>query len=161
MILQKETKCTKMKRVDTVVSGVTELLKSLTEHQRHRLFGIVCTKASELIQDIEPELAQLVKCRTLSTSGIDAARRIANWADERYFDLKERGVDEAVWSNWFRKARLATAIYEAFRENSWEGSADGLYELSVIFNDLSDFLGVLEEGIEAARQITASNTRQD
>jgi hypothetical protein len=124
--------------LDTVVSGVTEPLRSLTEDQRHRLFGIVCTKASELIQDIEPELAQLVKCcGECTTSGIDAACRTANWADERYFDLKERGVDQAVWDNWFRKARLSKAIYAAFRENSWESSANGLYELSVILNDQS------------------------
>jgi hypothetical protein len=148
-----------MYRLDTVVSGPTEPLKSLTEHQRRRVFGIVCTKASELIRDIEPELGQFVnccgKCTTLSTSEIDAVRRITKWADERYFDLKERGVDEAVWDNWIRKARLATAIGAASGENSWESFAEGLYELSVIFDDLAHFLASFKEGMESAHRLTS------
>jgi hypothetical protein len=91
----------------------------------------------------------------LSASNIDAARRIAKWADERYFDLKERGVDGAVWDNWFRKARLASAIHVTFRESSWESCAGGLYELSVIFGDLADFLASFKEGMESAHRLTS------
>ena len=143
--------------LDTVVSGLTQRLERLTSGQRHRLFGIVCATASELIHDIEPELLQLVKnCyegATFSNLGIDEAGRIAKWADKRYFDLKEKGVDQLVWENWFKKARLATAIHAAFDQDSWENSADGLYELSVIFDDDSEFLKAFEKGIEAAHQV--------
>jgi methionine salvage enolase-phosphatase E1 len=141
--------------LDTVESGLTEPLKSLSIGQRRQLFGRVCKTASEFIRDIEPELAELVgqceKAKELSSSQIAAVRLAAKWADERYFDLKENNVDETVWMNWFVNARLASAIYASARDDSWESSADALYELSVIFDDSSTFLTVLKNTIGMVR----------
>ena len=148
--------------LDTVESGLTEPLKSLSIEQRRQLFGRVCKTASEFVREIEPELGELLgKCgqsKELSSSEITAVRLTAKWADERYFDLRQKNTDETVWFNWFVNARLASAIYASARDDSWESSADALYELSVIFEDASTFVKALQSAIETVRQTALSKT---
>jgi hypothetical protein len=142
--------------LDTVEPGLTEKLKSLSLEKQRQLFGIVAEVASRFVQDIEPELAQIVSAcsqgKELEKSQIEAVRLSAKWADERYFDLKLRGVDESVWLNWFGKARLATALSSASSGSSWNSFADALYELSAIFHSTSDFASTISQGIEAVRR---------
>ena len=94
-------------------------------------------------QIFKPELAELVgqweKAKELSSSQIAAVLLAGQRADERYFDLKENNVDETVWINWFKNARLASAICAAYRDDSWESSGDALYELSVILRMTQPF----------------------
>lgn len=141
-----------MHPLDTVEPGLTEKLKSLSIGEQRQLFGMVAEAASRFVHDIEPELAQIVSAcgqgKALERSQVEEVRRVAKWADERYFELKQRGVDESVWMNWFGKARLATALGNASSQCSGDELADAFYELSAIFQSTSDFASIMSQGIK-------------
>ncbi len=65
----------------------------------------------------------------------------ADSADQVYFEMHERGAAEGEWV-WFQKARFATALTSTIAGANWDQIANGIYELTVIFEDSSvvDFL---------------------
>jgi hypothetical protein len=94
-----------------------------------------CNSVGTSIPELEPEIVALLErdlaAIPLSVDEGDRLRRYVSWSDERYFDLRQREVDESVWIAWFDKARLASAIAQAFSPGSASSLADAVYELSV------------------------------
>jgi hypothetical protein len=112
--------------------------------------------AAESIQGLESEMTALLDCcigkNQLSQVQVVAVQSFAKWADQRYFDLRDKNVDEAVWCNWFKKARLATAVGEAFGRDSWEGAANAIYELSAMTDDPSGLINRVESELGKGRR---------
>lgn len=110
-----------------------------------------CLVASKTVAGLEPEIKALLeessKNSTPSKSQIDLITTYATSADERYFELndKGRGAESMVW---FSKARLATALKNIYSESSWEGVADAVYELTAMFDDPSMIIGTVKSELE-------------
>ena len=90
---------------------------------------------------LDAELAELIaRCKSGELLNEVRHRTLLSYAaaaDERYFDLEDRGADEEDWLPWFQRARLATAYAKTSGAQDWENIADGFYELTVIFRDSS------------------------
>ena len=100
--------------------------------------------AQRAVRDLEPELQRLVTMgiqnQQLFQAQIALARSLAESADQKYFDLQEKGVAENIWMNWFGKARFATAIATGFGEETPDAAADAIYELTAMFDEPSGLL---------------------
>jgi hypothetical protein len=88
----------------------------------------------------DPELELFVRYR--SERALDQGQQqslisYAEAAEDRYLDLKDGGAEEREWLPWFQRARLATALAKTAGAPGWEDTADGFYELTVIFEDSS------------------------
>lgn len=114
--------------------GLADCLQSLTLEQQRRIVAKACVLASQAIVDLELEVRDLLRTMTgdnaLSKVQVAEAKTLATSADDRYFTLQEQGALEAVWLNWFGKARLLTAIWNGFGGTSWKDTADAIYELT-------------------------------
>jgi hypothetical protein len=137
--------------LDKLRPSLASRLAALPLAERRAVAAKACKQAAESIQNLESEMAALVdRCvreNHLSPAQVAAAHSFAKWADERYFDLKDSGVHEDVWGTWFHKARLATAVAEAFGGESWESTASAIYELAATMDDPSPLMGTVESGI--------------
>ncbi len=119
-----------------------ELAKALEafsfSEAKHMLLE-TCKHVGESVVGLEDEIKSVLQ-HSGAPAPLETTRRLVKysaWADERYFSLKEKGIDQAVWSNWFDKARLADALSISLSRDSFEGIMDGFYELSVIGNGVA------------------------
>jgi hypothetical protein len=92
----------------------------------------VCQAVSRSVDQLESRLTELVQLaverNALSPGQVEELRQYAENADKRYLVLQAEGVDKHIWGNWFSKARLATALANAFGSEEWETTADAVYE---------------------------------
>lgn len=133
-----------MHMLDKLDSGIVDRLKSLTPDQRRCVLATACNSSSELIAGLEPEIKLIIvsfyQTSEITQSQITAVVSFLSWADQRYLDLRDRGVDQDIWMNWFLKARLAAAIAAGHSGSAWKDTADAIYELTVMRSDPSEFL---------------------
>jgi hypothetical protein len=137
--------------LDQVAPALADQLAPLPLGQRRRIVAKACTSVSNTLHDLEPEIRELLATaateNSLTVRQVETARKLGDAADERYFDLKEQGAAEAEWIAWFFKARLLTALCNGLGEPSWTGTADAIYELSVIVDDPSELIALVRREI--------------
>jgi hypothetical protein len=130
--------------LDQVAPALAGQLAPLPLSQRRRIVAKACALVSTSLHDLEPEIRELLAIaaaeNSLTVTQVETARTLGDAADERYFDLQEQGAAQAEWIEWFFKARLLTALCNGLGEPSWTGTADALYELSVIVDDRSELI---------------------
>jgi len=138
-----------------VAPGLADELKAIPIQERRRIVGKACTFVGEGLQDLGPEIQDLLTTiaaeNSLSDTQVEMARTLAEAADERYFALQEQGAAEAVWTEWFYKARLLTALWNGFNGTSWSDSADAIYELSATRHAPSDLIALVRREINSGQ----------
>lgn len=131
-----------MERLDTIAPGLAGRLQAQPVAERRSRLARACEIASHSIFDIEAELKtwinDCVNRGSLTPSQITAARAFAESADEKYFAMEESGGDEKLWTNWFKKARLVSAIVYAFGGESDEDAIEAAYELYHVVDPKSE-----------------------
>jgi hypothetical protein len=142
-----------MNMLDQIAPGLSEQLRLLSPEQWRRIVVKVCVTISQSIVNLEPiiqvSLETAVKKNVLSSDQIARLRDYAENADKRYFTLQEEGVEQAVWRIWFAKARLATALADAFSDEKWETVADAIYELCFVNEDKTSVIVLIESSIQS------------
>src|SRR5580658_2052870 len=127
--------------LDQEAPGLSQQLRELSSDQRRLVIVKACRSVSRSIKSLEAAFEVLLSAaaanNALSPAQIAEVRDYADAADERYFELEEQGADSGVWREWFAKARLATALADAFDGTSWEAAADAVYELCFVEEDKS------------------------
>jgi len=126
--------------LENVEPDLAKQLRTLSSIQSTQLLTDCCNFVASQVA-IDAELAELItRCQSGDLTN-DARNRVlvsyAEMADERYWELEHAGFDEEKWRPWFQRARLATAWSKTSGTRGWEEIADGLYELTVIFNERS------------------------
>lgn len=134
--------------------GLAAMLKSLPLAERRRIVGKACKAASLTIPNLGPEIEALLdraaKTNSLPPSDTKRAKALADEADEKYFTLQEQGAAQPVWIEWFSKARLLTALCNGFGNDSSDGAADAIYELSCTSDDPSVILSMVRTDAKSA-----------
>lgn len=138
--------------LDQTAPGLAEKLQMLSTEQRRRALLTVCKAVCRRISDLEPDVLTLLEKASVSTSispdMVVHAQKYAELSDDRYFTLQEKGEPESVWSNWFSKARLGTAIAKVLG-TTWEDSANAAYELCFVGDDKHGIVTLLRSAIDA------------
>lgn len=141
--------------------GLAAILKSLPLAERRRIVGKACKAASLTIPNLSPEIEALldlaVKTNSLPPSNTQRAKALADEADEKYFTLQEQAAAEPVWIEWFSKARLLTALWNGFGNDSPDGAADAIYELTCTRDDPSEILELVRLDAESASTDKSKN----
>jgi hypothetical protein len=139
--------------LDLEAPGLSDRLRALSLNQRRRIVAKASRLASESISDLEPAVQNLLAAASsghaLSRTQVAETQSRAQAADERYFDLRERGRSDSEWLNWFYKARLLTALATGFGGESWSDTADAVYELSKSRSDPSAIFAFVAREIDA------------
>ena len=65
--------------------------------------------------------------------------------------MQEQGAKAKDWGNFFSKARLLTAISEAFAQSSMDDILNAVYELYHSLDDASEIIRQIKSEIETAR----------
>jgi hypothetical protein len=147
--------------LDQEAPGLSDRFRALSLEQRRRILAKASRLASESIADLEPAVQDLLQAASsrnaLSRTQVVEAQSRAEAADERYFDLRERGRPDREWLNWFYKARLLTALAAGFGEESESDAADAVYELSKSRSDASAILALVASEIDAIQKTTPRN----
>lgn len=142
-----------MNMLDCEAPGLCRMLQALPAEKRRRALARVALAVSQRIRELEPRaieiLSHAIKENSLPSQMMTEMKAYAEAADEHYFIEKERGTARAIWSNWFAKARLATALLNLFGANSWESAADAGYELCFTSDDKEFSVSVLRSEIDA------------
>jgi hypothetical protein len=140
-----------MNILDQDVPGLSERLERLLPEQWRPVLVSACQIASRSITDLEPEFKQLLATsaatHSLSAEEVARVRAYAEVSDERYFDAQEAGEEECIWLNWFAKARLATAVANAFGSDESDTAENAFYEVLHSINDKSDIRRLIETAI--------------
>ena len=130
--------------LENVEPEIAQQLHQLTLSRCRDILKMACRFVAPKIT-LDAELAAFTEvCLTQDALTSDQRRFLeiyADSADQIYFDLHEKGAAEGEWL-WFQKARFATALTKTFHGANWDQIAEGIYELTVIFEDSSvvDFL---------------------
>jgi hypothetical protein len=141
--------------LDDEAKGLAEKLQLLPFEQRKQIIARTCIAASQDIINVEPKIQNLLTTinayNSLSKSQLEEAKLLADYADEQYFLLQEKGTTDSDWLNWFSKARLLTAIAIGFESSSWKNTADAIYELCKTTDNPSKIVSIVELEIEKLR----------
>jgi hypothetical protein len=145
-----------MNMLDQVIPGLTNTLRTLPLEQWRHVVAKASESLSRSIDGLEPAvrawLASAVAQNALSAEQVAEARAYAEAADDRYFTLQEQGADQLEWRNWFAKARLATALADAFGGTQWDNAADALYELCFVDEDKSAAIALIESAFRGIKE---------
>jgi hypothetical protein len=144
--------------LDQEAPGLSDRLRALSLEQRRSIIAKASRLASESISDLEPAVQDLLKTSSsghaLVRTQVAEAQSRAEAADERYFDLRERGRPDGEWLNWFYKARLLTALAAGFGGESWSDAADAVYELTKSRSDPAAIVALVASEIDAIQKAT-------
>lgn len=143
-----------MNILDQEAPGLSSQLCALSLERWRHVAAKACESVSQSIDGLEPSfkalLSSAVEKNKLSPEQIAEARMYAKAADDRYFTFKEDGASQVVWRNWFAKARLATALADAFSGATSDKAADAMYELCFVEEDKSAVLKLVRSEIMLA-----------
>lgn len=130
--------------LENVEPEIAEQLRKLTVARCREVLKIACGFVALKIT-LDAELSSFTELCLVKDALTHDQRCFleiyADSADQIYFEIQEKGAAEAEWL-WFQKARFATALTATFDGATWDQIAEGIYELTVIFEDSSvvDFL---------------------
>lgn len=143
-----------MHLLDQEAPGLAGKLQMLSPEHRRRVLAKAALAASRQIRDLEPRIQQLldvaVKDNALSDEQVGEVRAYTELADDRYFTAQEQGAAEAIWGNWFAKARLGAAITDAFQGTTLQDAALAAYELCFTSDHKEATIALIEAEIQAA-----------
>ncbi len=142
--------------LDQEAPGLSGQLGSLSVEQWRSVIAKVCQSVSPSITELEPSFQSLLKSavdnNSLSPEQIAEVRAYADLTDDRYLTSKDEGVAEPIWRNWFAKARLATALADAFSSTSSDKAADAAYELCFVEEDKSGVINLIRSQTDAIKR---------
>lgn len=142
-----------MSILDQEAPGLSSQLRSLSLEQWRHVVAKACERVSHSIEGLEPSFHALLRSaiddNALSPEQVAEARTYAEVADDRYFTLQEQNAAQATWRNWFAKARLATALADAFSGTSSDKAADAVYELCFVEEDKSAVVKLVRSEVES------------
>ncbi len=126
--------------LDQEAPGLFARLESASRGERRRAIVVACGIAADSLGELQPAIRRLAQSLAnqgkLSQQDLDAARSLAQEADDEYLDLQERGEDKRALKR-FSEARLLTAIAAGATNTSLASSAEAAYELCKVLDDSS------------------------
>ena len=141
-----------MSLLEQTAPGLPGKLRSLPPPQRRRVLVKACMELGRSLPDLDPSIEALIQSGleslNLSSQQVAQFGDYAEAADERYFELREQGADEAIWKNWFAKARLATALAGIFAGDELEAAENAAYELCFVEDNNARAIGLIESAIK-------------
>lgn len=142
-----------MNILDQIVPGLSAKLDQLSPDQWRPILVKACQESSRSVGDIEPSIQALFETaarnNALTSEELAQVRVYAEESDKRYFDAQDAGEQEGVWGVWFAKARLATALANAFGNGKWDSAENAFYEVLHVNRDNPEIPRLIETELRA------------
>lgn len=143
-----------MNRLETIAPDFAQFLKEADPDTRSLLKREACREILPFLEGIEDEAVESAKLQIFYKDKMPAELRIqlenlADSYDEKYFPLFEGDPDnEAAYMPYFTKARALSALSSAGEGDSYECTADAIYEVSSALMDRNELFDRLRKVIE-------------
>ncbi len=140
-----------LNKLDQEAPGLADRLQSLSSATRRSILASACLFVGEKLAASDPALRPLLAAlrshSDLDPGQIACAARLAEAADNRYLELREKNASQIEWRHWFQKARLLMAMSVPFGEPSPKDTARAVYELCYTCDDPSEIIRSIESKI--------------